>query len=393
MKKLLNLLFNGLASYALSVTVMIFMFLIILFGTLYQVDNGLYAAQQKYFDSIYVLHQWKALTIPLPGAYLLMVILAINLLCGGFIRIRKNKYTIGILIVHFGIAFMLVSCAMTFHWADRGHMRLNAPYGGQPGQTSDEFVSYVDWSIEIAKGDGTKTMHIIPEEKFEDLVNGKTRTFHNDALPFEVVVSDYSINTFISPQRPFMPDNARVIDGYFLDIMPPELQAERNLPGLHVSMKDTASGEISEGILWSMSNQPLTVNAGGEPWTLGLVRKRWNAPFTVTLDEFIHDKHAGSSMARSYESYITKTEGDSQDVVRIWMNHPLRYKGYTFFQESFGPPDAKEGDQMYSQFSVVRNPGDQGPLYACIIIGIGMLIHFIQKLMAYMRIEAKRRTS
>ena len=393
MKKIGKLLFAGLASFGLSVIVMIFMFLIILFGTLYQVDNGLYAAQQKYFDSLFVLHEVGPVTVPLPGAYLLMVVLAINLVCGGFIRIRKSKYTAGILIVHFGIAFMLVSCAMTFHWADRGHMRLYEPHNGQLGQSSDEFVSYVDWNIEIAKGDGSKTLHNIPEEMFADLTNGKKRTFYNDALPFEVTVSEYAVNAFPSPKRPMMSDNAHVIDGYYLDVMSPDLQGEANIPGVYVSVKDTASGESTEGILWGMSMQPLTVNIGGESWILDLTRKRWNVPFTVRLDEFIHDKHAGSMMARSFESYITKTEGGNKDVVHIWMNHPLRHKGYTFFQESWGPADAREGERLYSQFSVVRNPGDQGPLYACIIIGIGMLFHFCQKLLTYMRIEAKRRTS
>jgi hypothetical protein len=75
------------------------------------------------------------------------------------------------------------------------------------------------------------------------------------------------------------------------------------------------------------------------------------------------------------------------------MNHPLRHDGYTFFQESWGPGNAAPGDPLFSQFAVVRNPGDQGPLYACIIVSVGLLLHFIQKLLAYMRAETKRRTS
>ena len=57
MKKLGTILFAFFASYGLSVATMFFMFLIILFGTLYQVEHGLYAAQVKYFDSLLVMHQ------------------------------------------------------------------------------------------------------------------------------------------------------------------------------------------------------------------------------------------------------------------------------------------------------------------------------------------------
>ena len=380
-------IFAFFASFALTITLLVFLFLIILFGTFYQIDHGLYAAQQKYFDSVYVLHEVGPITIPLPGAYILMVLFGINLLCGGFIRIRKSRQTVGVLITHFGIAFMLVSCALTFHFVERGHMRLYET------QASNEFSSYVDWSIEVGKPEKGGTLHVIDDTEFSDLTDGKSRTFHNADLPFDLKLSDYSINAFASPVRPVMPPSPRIIDGYFLDVMKPDLQAEANLPGLYVEVINKETQEVTEGILWGMSMEPLTVIVNDEPWLVNLARKRWALPFSIRLDEFIHEKHAGTDMAKSYESYVTKTENDQKDSIRIWMNHPLRHNGYTFFQESWGPPNAAPGTPLYSQFAVVRNPGDQGPLYACIIISIGLLIHFIQKLLAYMSIEAKRRTS
>ncbi|HIA47121.1 MAG TPA: hypothetical protein EYN96_03925 [Candidatus Hydrogenedentes bacterium] len=387
MKKTAKLIFNLVASHAVTVVLLVFMFLIILFGTLYQVDNGLYAAQQKYFDSVFVLHQIGPITIPLPGAYTLLVLVAVNLVFGGFIRIRKNRYTAGVLITHFGIAFMLVSCALTFHFANRGHMRLYET------QSSNEFVSYVDWAIEIGGIGDDQTLHVIQDTEFSDLTNGKTRVFHNADLPFELKLSDYSINSWVNQERDVMPTNSRIVDGFFLDNMKPDLQAERNAPGVYVEITDKETQHATEGILWGYSNAPLTVMSGDQAWLINLTRKRWSLPFKVTLDEFIHEQHAGTGMAKSFESYITKTKDGKEDIVRIWMNHPLRHDGYTFFQESWSPPNPETGEPLYSQFAVVRNPGDQGPLYACIIVSIGLLFHFTQKLLAYMRIEAKRRTS
>jgi hypothetical protein len=37
----------------------------------------------------------------------------------------------------------------------------------------------------------------------------------------------------------------------------------------------------------------------------------------------------------------------------------------------------------------VRNPADQYPLYACIVIATGMILHFGRKLTRYIRVEAK----
>ena len=61
----------------------------------------------------------------------------------------------------------------------------------------------------------------------------------------------------------------------------------------------------------------------------------------------------------------------------------MRYAGFTFFQESFGPANASPGDRMYSQFAVANNPADQWPLVALIITGIGLAIHFVIKLFEF----------
>jgi hypothetical protein len=68
---------------------------------------------------------------------------------------------------------------------------------------------------------------------------------------------------------------------------------------------------------------------------------------------------------------------------------PLRDKGLILFQSSWGPQDAAPGDDLFSVFSVVRNPSDHWPLYSCIVIAIGMAITFIQKFLAYSKQQAK----
>ncbi len=58
-------------------------------------------------------------------------------------------------------------------------------------------------------------------------------------------------------------------------------------------------------------------------------------PFQIKLRDFKLEKYPGSTMPKSYESEVTViTPGKSFDA-RIYMNHPLEYKGYRFYQSSY----------------------------------------------------------
>jgi hypothetical protein len=66
----------------------------------------------------------------------------------------------------------------------------------------------------------------------------------------------------------------------------------------------------------------------------------------------------------------------------IYMNHPLRYAGETFYQSSF-----LAGDQG-TILQVVRNPGWLLPYLACAIVALGLLIHFGLHLIGFLRQRA-----
>ena len=55
MKTILKQIFRFFASFGLAVAIFILMFAIILGGTFYQIDHGLYEAQNKYFYSLFVV--------------------------------------------------------------------------------------------------------------------------------------------------------------------------------------------------------------------------------------------------------------------------------------------------------------------------------------------------
>ncbi|MEQ1843210.1 MAG: cytochrome c biogenesis protein ResB, partial [Verrucomicrobiales bacterium] len=123
---------------------------------------------------------------------------------------------------------------------------------------------------------------------------------------------------------------------------------------------------------------PFTFTVGDQLYGALLIKKSWTVPFELRLDEFVFERHPGVSMARNYESRVTRIEASEPDkALEIKMNEPMRHAGYTFFQESFGPSGSQPGDEMFSQFAVANNPADQWPLWALIINGIGLGIHFV----------------
>ena len=87
MPKVVRSSVNLLASYGLAVVLLFFLALLTFLGTLAQVQMGLYEAQKKYFESFYVVHEFWDIPVLLPGAYLLMALLFVNLLLGAILRL------------------------------------------------------------------------------------------------------------------------------------------------------------------------------------------------------------------------------------------------------------------------------------------------------------------
>jgi len=325
--------------------------------------------------------------IPLPGGYTLLALFAVTIV-GGMLRIRRSWNRAGLLLAHFGVLVMIASSAITFYFSDRGHMQL------YPNQQSNEYLSFNDWNIEIGKPAAGAELQLIPDTFFKDLQSGQSREFDSKDLPFDVSVTRYTPNGVpIRESVSMQGADAPVVDGFRILSLPIEKEAETNIPAVYVTFTDKASKEKTEGILWGLDEEPFTVKSGDVFYAVGLERKRFRVPFTVHLDTFKADFHPGTTMASAYESHITKKENGAEEKIDIYMNHPLRHHGLTFFQASYGPENARPGDTMYTVFEVVRNPADQGPLVACIIVGAGLLVHFTQKLLGYMRAESRRRVA
>ena len=385
----LQIVWKILTSYGLVVVILVMLTLLTLLGTWEQKDHGLFDTQKKYFESIFVVHTFEmgklSLPIVLPGAYILMVVVFFNLLAGAIIKARKSWNAPGMLIAHSGILLLLMGGFVSHHYSIKGHMAL------YKGEESNQYQAYQGWQLEVLPlddSDRPTKAFIITEQELLSVRGDRSRLFASPEIPFDLTVSHYLRNALPVPTGAPVAAEVKLpeVDGYKLIQMDDEKEAERNVGGVYVEAKangEAEAGSVSKGILWAGQAAPWIVEAEGKKWALRLDRERWDVPFTVRLDEFIFDRHPGTAMAKKYESRITKTEGEQQAAVQIRMNEPLRHRGYTFFQESFGPQDESDPEKMFSQFSVVKNPADQWPLYSLIVTFIGMGIHFLQKLAGF----------
>lgn len=377
---LIKRIFSLCASYGLSVVLLLLLMVLVFFGTIEQTRMGLFEVQQRYFESIIVVHWlFDVFPLPLPGGYLLLTLVVVNMVCGAVVAAPKRITRPGLLIAHLGVILLILGGFVSYHYAINGNMPL------YEGETSNRFQSYVDWEVRIVeyKDEDEANVYRIPQKHFGREGYQSDRLFYAESLPFRLFVPYYHRNC-----QPMPTQTAPSVDGVSLVPLNSQQEAEQHVPGMHVLL-ETADGEAHSGILWALETSPWRVDIEDTPYAISLNRREWELPFSLTLNRFNHERHPGTSIPSYFSSEITLTEGSAQREVLIRMNEPLRHRGYTFYQASWGPPEASPGAPLYSVLAVTRNPAGQWPMFASCIISLGLLIHFSQVLMRYLKRQTR----
>ncbi len=359
-------------SLKLTVVLLVLSMILIFAATIDQVNLGIWAVQEKYFRTFFVL--WHAGDVPVPvfpGGYFIGGLLLINLVAAHLYRFKRSWRKAGIELTHAGLILLLLGELFTGLWQEDFSMRLEQ---GKPKNYSESFRAN-----ELAIVDTTDPKEdavvAIPEKL---LASGEP--VQHPQLPFRVVAKSFAPNsTFQLADRETSSTGAMlpaIDDGRRLDFVSAPVtykQDERNIPYAQVELIG-AEGSLGS---WIVAAHPALVpfrfEHAGRTYTIALRFERAYKPFTLTLLKFSHDRYAGTEIPKNFSSNIRlqTPDGTEDREVLIYMNNPLRYAGLTFYQASFEPDNPN-----VTILQVVRNPSWLIPYIACSMMTLGLLVQF-----------------
>jgi hypothetical protein len=351
---------------------------LIFFGTLDQVHIGVYEAQLRYFKSFFLSFSLpgSALKIPyFPGGYTLGAILLVNLIAAHIARFKFTWNKIGILILHSGLILLLVGQLVTSVSEEESQVQLDE------GQTKNYSESpYFDELAIIDRSQADSDQVIsVPASR---LVKGTVIRLPVSGLELQVDEA-FDNAALISPDQLPSPTYPHLRLGPMavaVAIAKTYKQDERNQPAAAVTLRQSGK-VIGSWTLASGFSQDKDFKVGSAPFSIVLGPKRYYRTFSITLEQFRHDRYAGTDIAKNFSSKVRLMDPavhENREVL-IYMNHPLRHAGLTFYQAGFGNNDHT------TVLQVIKNPSWLVPYISCGMMTLGLVIQFGMHLISFVR--------
>jgi ResB-like family len=348
-------------------------------GTLDQVHIGVYEAENRYFKSLFLFFTppHTDLRIPwFPGGYIVGGLLLVNLIAAHIARFRLSWKKVGILLLHSGLILLLVGQLFADLFIDlESQMRLDQ------GETKDFSESLYQDELAVIDTSAADSDHVasIPESR---LHKGSRIDLPINAL--QLVVDEYYPNSaLVSPSQLPSPNYPHLRVGPMavaVQIERTYKENERNLPSAAVSIFQ--SGQLIGN--WSLAAgfpRPVSFQAGGKSYEIALRPKRFYKPFAIQLLQFRHDRYAGTDIAKNFSSRIRLVDPSKHEDREslVFMNNPLRYRGFTFYQAGF------DNNDKTTVLQVAQNPSWLVPYISCALIVLGMLLQFGMHLVSFVK--------
>ena len=384
---MLRKLVDLFTSLKLTIACLAAAIVLIFAGTLAQVHLGIYEAQQRFFQSLFVW--WPAeghgFKLPIfPGGHLIGAVLLVNLVAAHAKRFRLVWRKLGIHLTHAGLIIMLAGGLFTDLFAVESHMRLS---GGDTKNYS-ESPRLMELAVIETSDPELDQVTAIPEA-----VLRRSRTIEHPSLPFRI-----NVRNFFQNSRLHMVGEAGSTTSPIANQGPGAQIAVESVPrvtgmddrdvmsvAIEIVPIEFVSGRASPPLgTWLVSDAlgaPQTFSCAGRTWQIALRPARYYKPYSVTLQKFTHERYAGTEIPKDFSSRVTLIDPErsvNRDVL-IYMNHPLRYRGETFYQAGF------EKDDRTTILQVVHNPTFIAPYIACIVVAAGLLVQFGYHLVGFSR--------
>ncbi len=380
-------LFDLFTSLKLTIVCLAAAMILIFAGTLAQVHLGIHEAQQRYFHSLFVWWpaEGRSFRIPVfPGGHLIGAVLLVNLIAAHARRFRWTWRKLGIHLTHAGLIIMLAGGLFTDLFAVESHMRLE---GGETKNYSEDAL-LTELAVIDTTGADLDQVTAIPEA-----VLRRAGTIDHWSLPFRIVVRNFYQNSRLKMasdgENQIRPIANRGPGAQIAVESAPRATGvdERDIVTAAVEIISRESGNsLGTWLVSDALGAPQTFSCGGRTWRLVLRPARYYEPYSVTLQRFTHERYAGTEIPKNFSSRVTLIDPErsvDRDVL-IYMNHPLRYRGETFYQAGF------QKDDKATILQVVHNPSFLAPYIACVIVAAGLLVQFGSHLVGFSR---KRRAA
>lgn len=387
-------LFKLFGSLKLTVAFLGLSAVLVFIGTIAQVQEGLWAAQDRYFRSLIIWWQPNGASFKLPvfpGGYFIGGVLLVNLIISYSQRLRLSMKSIGLLLIHGGIILLLLGQFATDLLSVESAMRL---IEGETKNYSEDFRA--NEVVLIDKSDPAKDrVYSVP-----DSMLARRGEIRQAGLPFTLRVKQHWVNAgLVEPKtnNPPMAIASGATAGSLKEILVIPTPAvtdmdNRNIPAAVIEVLD---GDKSLGsyLASAMLTHPESFTVNGKEYEIGMRFARYYHPFTITLLKATHEKYKGTEIPKNFSSRV-RVENPSAKEARetvIFMNNPLRYGGLTFFQYQMTGEElaARHKERVSSTFQVVRNPSWITPYLACVIVALGLVWQFSYHLFGF----ARRRNS
>ena len=393
---------KGLASLRLTVVFFALGVFLVFSGTLAMMDEGLWTVLSKYFRAWFVVIPFQVFVrfgqvffgvskdavvsggIPFLGGWAIGAVLMTNLLAAHLVRFKLTGKRSGILLIHSGIAVMMVGEFITGLYQVEGHLRI--PKGG-----ASNFVQHhlnTELAVITAADDKSDAVVVVPGALLR-----KQGVVRHEDLPFDVELVRYMVNTRFRRATGKTGDNPAThgLGREFVaeadkEVGGADSSQRADNPSAYVTLKDKKSGEALGTYLVPLAlganeaaPQPVTV--GDTVYNILLRRQRLYKPYTVHLLDVRTEKYEGSNTAKEYSSMVRLVDParDEDRQTLISMNSPLRYGGETFYQSGVLGADEE------TVLQVVSNPGVWLPYVSCCMVSLGMLVHFGIGLTGFLR--------
>jgi len=378
---MLERLYKTFTSLRLTVVLLALGLILVFWGTLAQVNLGLYKAQNDFFRSFFVF--WvppgASFRLPIfPGGYLVGGFLLINLFAAHLRYYRPGKRKWGIVLIHLGVVLLLLGQLLTDLLSTESMMHI------RNGGTKNYSEASMDFELAIIDTTDAATDQVvaIPSHRLQ-----KRKDIRHPDLPFTGRVKTYFENSALreKPADGFI--ELKVTAGmgaspgtgiWWRELPQATAMNERSEPSGIVELL-TPEKSLGTYLVSSMLQRPQEFTYNQRTYQMALRLIRHYKPFSLHLVEFKHDRYAGTEIPKNFSSRVRLQQpekGEDREVL-IYMNNPLRYAGETFYQASF------DADDQGTVLQVVHNPSWLTPYFSCVLVTMGMVLQFTTHLVRF----------